>query len=229
MSQTYSLASGYGELYERFCNKTLWINNPFIFDKIINFNYKSQGYYLDKDEQKITYEKAIEPFMDFILSVEDEDKIYPKKFFTALMNNNFIGIPYKNVLDNEKQLFIDPRFLYRVKTSSGMSAGNSFYEAFNQGMSELCEHYIAGKYLYDPYPKYYRLNLNNIKNENLKNIITQIKADGNDLYVYDFSYNCNLPVLMSLLLNHKTKSVSINIGAFPVFDIALERILTELY
>mgnify|MGYP002512596454 CR=1 FL=1 len=70
------------------------------------------------------------------------------------MNNKFIGIPYTNILNNEK-LFIDPRMLYRTKTSSGMSAGNSFYEAFNQGMSELCEHYIAGRYLYDPYDKYY--------------------------------------------------------------------------
>lgn len=228
MSQTYSLASGYGELYERFCNKTLWINNPFIFDKIINYNYKVNGYYLDKDEKNISYEEAIYLFPDYITSIEDEEKIYLKKLFTTLTNNNFIGIPYTNISNNEK-IYIDPRILYRVKTSSGMCAGNSFYEAFNQGMSELCEHYISGKYLYDPYPKYYQLNLDNIKNNFLQEIISQIKADGNDLYIYDFSYNCNLPVLMSLLLNHKTKSISINIGAFPVFDIALERILTELY
>lgn len=228
VNKNYAFASGYGELYERFCNKTFWINNPFAFEKIINLNYKNNGYYLDKEEHLINYEEAIAPFFDYIDSIQDTEKIYPKKLFTSLMNNKFIGIPYTNILNNEK-LFIDPRMLYRTKTSSGMSAGNSFYEAFNQGMSELCEHYIAGRYLYDPYNKYYQLNLNNIKNTTLQKIISQIQADGNDLYIYDFSYNCNLPVLMSLLLNHRTKSVSINIGSFPVFDIALERVLTELY
>ncbi len=34
---------------------------------------------------------------------------------------------------------------------------------------------------------------------------------------------------MSVLINKKEKNIGINCGAFPVIDIALERIITELY
>jgi hypothetical protein len=34
---------------------------------------------------------------------------------------------------------------------------------------------------------------------------------------------------MSLIINKITHAISINLGSFPIFDIALERILTELY
>jgi len=34
---------------------------------------------------------------------------------------------------------------------------------------------------------------------------------------------------MSIIVNHYTHAITANIGAFPVFEIAVERILTELY
>jgi ribosomal protein S12 methylthiotransferase accessory factor YcaO len=43
------------------------------------------------------------------------------------------------------------------------------------------------------------------------------------------SYIYKVPVLMSLIVNKKTHTVTINIGASPVFEIAVERVLTELY
>ena len=38
-----------------------------------------------------------------------------------------------------------------------------------------------------------------------------------------------MPVLMSVLINNKEQNITINFGSFPVIDIALERIITELY
>jgi ribosomal protein S12 methylthiotransferase accessory factor YcaO len=43
------------------------------------------------------------------------------------------------------------------------------------------------------------------------------------------SYNFNVPVLMSLAVNKTTHAISVNLGASPIFDIACERIITELY
>lgn len=226
-SEQYALASGYSELYERFCNKVFWLNNPFIFNKVISQNYQSKNYYLHPDEKYLNYEDAIFYIKDYISAVSDSES-NPKEFFTNIFDGQFIGIPFTEINENDK-IFLDPRLIYQVKYSSGMAAGNTFFEAFNQGASELCEHFISGIYLTDPYKKYYRLNLSNIENVKLQKIIKQIENSDNDLYVYDFSYNCNLPVLMSMLVNHITKSVSINIGSFPVFEIALERVLTELY
>jgi ribosomal protein S12 methylthiotransferase accessory factor YcaO len=43
------------------------------------------------------------------------------------------------------------------------------------------------------------------------------------------SYNFNVPVLMSLAVNKTTHAISVNLGSSPIFDIACERIITELY
>ncbi|MGN1342703.1 MAG: YcaO-like family protein [Bacilli bacterium] len=51
----------------------------------------------------------------------------------------------------------------------------------------------------------------------------------NTLYIIDFSYNFNVPVLMALIVNRRTNTITVNLGASPIFDIALERTLTELY
>jgi ribosomal protein S12 methylthiotransferase accessory factor YcaO len=34
---------------------------------------------------------------------------------------------------------------------------------------------------------------------------------------------------MALTVNHTTHSITVNLGSSPIFDIALERVLTELY
>ena len=51
VTREYSLASGYSEMYERFCSKLHIMSNPFINKKIEELNYKKNGYYLDKDEK----------------------------------------------------------------------------------------------------------------------------------------------------------------------------------
>ena len=57
IEKIFALASGYAELYERYCNKMFYINNPFVFDRVINNNYLKYGYYLDPYEQIISFEK----------------------------------------------------------------------------------------------------------------------------------------------------------------------------
>jgi len=52
-----------------------------------------------------------------------------------------------------------------------MAAGNTFYEAFNQAMSEIYEHYITGHYMTDIQDKYYSIDLDCIENPELKKII----------------------------------------------------------
>jgi ribosomal protein S12 methylthiotransferase accessory factor YcaO len=51
----------------------------------------------------------------------------------------------------------------------------------------------------------------------------------NIVHIIDFSYNYNVPVLCAIVVNKSTHAVSVNLGAAPVFDIACERVLTELH
>ena len=71
VSENFAKASGYAELYERYCNRSYYLNNPFLFNKIIQDSYNEYGYYIDPKEQILTYENAIQYFQDYIKSIED--------------------------------------------------------------------------------------------------------------------------------------------------------------
>lgn len=228
LSKEFCLASAYGELYERYCNRIFAIANPFVINDLMKESYQKYGYYLSKDEKTLSYNEAIEPLLDFVNIVEDCPG-QAEYLFKTITNNQFIGIPYASIHDEKKQLFLDPRILLRAWSSTGMAAGNSFQEAFNQGMSEVFEHHATGLFFERKIKQFYQLNLNNIQNKTLLNIIKKIQQAGNDLYIYDLSYNLNIPVLCAVLVNHHNHGVSVNFGSFPYFDIALERILTEMY
>lgn len=228
VTQEFCKASGYAELYERFCNKVPCIGNPFIMDKIMEKNFTQKGYYLHPEEKEISYDNCVQ-YLENALSFMEDSPGQFKFFANTITKNKYIGVPYKNVFNNNLDpLYLDPRILFRFVGSTGMAAGNTFIEAFNQGISEACEHYVRGQY-FNENIKYYEIDLNNIKNKKLVSMINAIQNNNNELHIFDLSYNYQMPVLMSLLLNKKTHAITINYGAFPVFDIACERILTELY
>lgn len=228
-TKDYCLASGHGELYERFCSKLHFFNNPFLIKRIMENRYNKYNYYFCKNEKILNFETAFSSTNvgNMFLEAFHDDANSIKTYINNILDNKYIGVPYQHS-SSEKILYLDPRLSMYFHGSSGLACGNSFFEAFNQGMSEIYEHSVVRYYYNDLQDKYYSLNLNNIKNEKLQNIISKIQEE-NYLYIIDFSYNFNVPVLMSLIINKFTHSISINFGSFPIFEIALERILTELY
>ena len=60
MTESYSKASGYAELYERYCNKIDLFTNPLLFQYYINNNYNNHHYYLDKNEKILNFLMSIE-------------------------------------------------------------------------------------------------------------------------------------------------------------------------
>lgn len=229
ITKLYCLASGYGELYERFCSKEFIYNNPYLSSKFMKLQYQKNGYYFDKDEKQITFEEAFSSTK----AGRDYKNIFDigpefKNYIDLIMDNKYIGIPFKHTKDNDKIIYFDPRLSTCLHNSSGLACGNSFFEAFNQGMSEIYEHSCSYKLFENLQQNYYILNLKNINNPQLEETINRIKKN-NYLYIFDLSYNFQVPVLMSLIINKYTHAISINFGSFPIFDIALERILTELF
>ena len=231
-TKEYCMASAYSELYERFCNKMFYCNkHP--FTKILKKKALAErGWYLHPEEKRISFEEAFyntEATKYFYNNLETKDKDL-KLFFDKVFENEYIGVPWTNAYNEDDRIFLDPRIINYTTGSSGMATGNTFYEAYVQAMSELYEHFVTGRYYTQIQDKYFYLNLNKIDNPLLKSIIDQIQNKGNNkLYIFDMSYNFNVPVLMSLIINNNTHAVTVNLGASPIFDIALERVLTELY
>lgn len=143
--------------------------------------------------------------------------------------NNYLDkhlVEYKNVVDNSI-IKLDEREVLTLQGSNGLAAGNNFYEAFNQGMSELCERVAHTKILENNNQTLYSIKIDAIKNNYLKAIINNFKNNNKDLKIIDFGYTWNIPVVGILVIDKIMKRFVLTYGCFPVFDIALERCLTE--
>lgn len=227
-TEIYSKASAYAELYERFCNKIFYFCNTPLSNRVIELSKREYGYYIHPEEKMINFEEA---FLSskigqlFYEPLEKNDKV--KNYFTTIYQNKFIGVPFHKSHSNDVK-YLDPRIINFLSGSTGMSAGNTFYEAYIQGMSEIYEHQVANSYYLDIHPVYYAINLKSITNPKLKELIANIQKD-NTLYIIDFSYNYGTPVLCGLVVNKKNHTISVDLGSAPIFDIACERVLTELY
>ena len=220
MTPEYCRASAAGELYERYCNLCSNLTNSFIMDYNLNkLNLKEISY------DTIANQSFIKEFFLFLFQ-NDKEKM--KDFIINRFGEKFYGWEYSNLLTNEKQ-YIDNRFVDLIDSTTGLSAGNTYHEALNQALSEVVQRYIEFMFFLKPQEKYYCIDFKTIKNKNILKLINNIKKLNYDFYIVDLSYNFNLPVLMSVLINKKEKNIEINFGAFPVIDIALERIITELY
>jgi len=149
-----------------------------------------------------------------------------KEFINLLTNNQIIGWPYSNGIDT---FYYDPRLIGRTNLTLGMCAGNSEHEALVQGISELMEIYCIINFYTKKEDKYYTFTKQNIINNKLKNIVEKIEENNNSLYFLDCSHQYSLPVIGVILVNKTDNNIIVNFGASPIFDIALERCLTEIY
>lgn len=229
MTEAYSQASAYAELYERFCNKTNFIRIPAFVKAFTTLQEKFNGYKFYPGEKKLTYEDICAvPNMNQQLQLLLHNKENINRYLNILTDKDPIGEPYTNLATGELAYY-DPRLIHFMCASNGQAAGNTVEEALNQGLSELTERMAERLFLEKPQDIYYRINLNKIINSALQEKIQKIEEAGNKLYVYDLSYNFGYPTIMSVVINDEINITNVNFGSFPIFDIAFERTLTEVY
>lgn len=225
-TKEYALASGYAEMYERFCNKILFYYN-FPFSQLVaNISKNTKGYYFHPNEKVMSFSEGMLQSQKIYNILTKSNTL---DLLSLNLNNQWFGIPFYDINNKNNCKYLDPRIISMLESSTGMCAGNTKEEAIIQGLSEQFEHQIKWELINIIKEKnLYQLNLDNIKNKTLQIIIQNIQKE-NDLYLFDASYYYSTPVLFGLLINRNKKTVTINISSFPVFDIAVERICTELY
>lgn len=229
-TEIYSLASGHAELYERFCNL---INTVFAIyvsnHKYRQANFKEFGYYFDPKEKEVSYADAISasPRIGYAINGVTDTKGKFQKFYTDLIDN-FIAVPYKGMNMPEPKWLV-PELVILASGSDGMAAGNTLQEALVQGTAEIFEHYIWNN-IYTHQDKFFALDIDKMEiPKYLRSMINRMRAEGLKLHFVDFSYNYHIPVLGLFTINPDNCVSFLNLGASPVFDIALERIITETY
>ena len=224
MTKEYALASGYAEMYERFCNKMFCLGNPF-FNKFYN-----KKYIFHNDVKFLSFNDLLtsKKIKNFISTFNNDINII-ENYYNTIFDNQYISDKYINLYDENDVKYLDSRILNIITHSSGMAAGNTLEEALNQGISELCEHHVLNNFFKNIQDKYYFIDIKEIKDKNILNTISNIEKNNNKLYIIDLSYNFNVPVIMTILINYYNSTLSINFGSSPVFEIAIERTLTEIY
>lgn len=237
MNLLFAKASAYAELYERFCNSFEYYMNPFYTNQILEYRKKNKGYYFDKSEKiiDINDEGLKEMRKSLITNAFFNNQIirqdYLVKYLKILLNNHFIFIPFNNFINKEETKDFDIRLCWLQTTSTGMAAGNTLNEALVQGMSEICERRAYNLLLKLPQFKYYELNIEKLDiPKELKEKIRILQSHSNyNVKFFDLSYNFSMPVILSVLIDKINHRIIPNLGSSPIFSIALERSVTELY
>jgi len=229
----YALASGYGELMERLQNQA-----PFRLSMDLNpeaLEYK--GFYYAPDEKYISMEDLINTNDDWTkkqisLIKPEVDKYELLKKWQLISYEDvpvdFVALPYLN-LSNNKLSYIPIKMVSKMYMSNGMCAGNTTEEALVQGLSEILERYVNKEIVKE------RISPPTIPREYIRNfprieaMITRLELSGNfNVIIKDCSLGQGYPVVAVFFINKDEQTYFLKFGAHPIFEIAVERTLTEL-
>lgn len=159
------------------------------------------------------YDKEQEIGFNELLSFNDD-----KESVTAL--------PLTEV-SSGKTVYFPMNLLSNYYASNGLSAGNTALEAQVQGLSEIFERWVKNKILRE------NLCLPEVPNAVVKRFpaieqaIEGLLKEGITVSVRDASLGGKFPVISVILFEQATGRCFASFGAHPIFEVALERTVTE--
>jgi ribosomal protein S12 methylthiotransferase accessory factor len=229
VTREYALASAYAELMERLQNHILFHEIEFGDRLKAEFGFIVDGHerFLRGGElpalpEEFRQSQLCHPKENAWNLWERLRREYP------VSGPPLLHLPYCNVATG-RPVYLPRVFLLNLTGSNGMCAGNTPEEALVQGLCEIFERYalrllyfeeriaptVPAAYLKRHAPEQNRL-------------IRALEDSGRyRVLVKDCSFDLGLPVLAVLLVHRKDHRYSVNLGAFPIWQIALERCLAE--
>lgn len=235
-TQDAALCSAYGEIFERlathmsFSDFYLGLSNA--DSKFVHFSDEKWTVIEERDEDD---DSPIELPND-VLNVKLR-QLYGQKGALSLENlvdiqscsyeRGVCSIPFTNARNGEI-VYFPVNLLDNLYASNGMSAGNTEYEALVQGLSEIIERYVKAKIIreglclpqvpekiIEKYPKSHA-TLQALQSDELKAICLDASLGG------------KYPVVCVVLFNQSNGTCVASFGSHPIFEVALDRTLTEI-
>lgn len=227
LTKEFALASAYGELMERL--QLGYIGNRYS---------QKDGHYSGIEIQDITvsvtdlyaanpmrYNLLAQRFSAFTGKEESGEALIKSHGDT---NGNIQATAYFNLTRNSKDLY--PTYIQmRVYASNGCAAGNTPEEAIVQAISEIVERHHQLRIISE------RLTVPTIPDNYLKqfpvaySIIEYVRSHGYKVIIKDCSLDSGFPVIGVCIIDEKSGKYHTHFGAYPIFEIALERSLTESF
>ena len=133
------------------------------------------------------------------------------------------------VMPGGKRAYFPAQIIQRIYCTNGCAAGNTPEEAMVQAISEIIERHHQLRIVHED------LTLPNIPEETLIGFdrswatICYLREKGFRVQVKDCSLGKAFPVICIILVDENTGRYHTHFGAFPIFEIALERALTESF
>lgn len=224
-----ALCSAYGEFYERL------FTHMFFADYFLGEDNATDLFVHFTDEKSTS--GAIRAFPKAFLTPELR-AFYQEGGFVlrpdqladinaGTLKQRMYGLPFVRHSDGQK-VYFPVNILANLYVSNGMSAGNTKAEALVQAISEIIERYVKKQIIaqgmsmpqipediLQQYPASYRT-------------WQKLQTDTLKVRCFDASLGGKFPVVCALVCNQENGTCGAAFGCHPVFEVALERTLTEL-
>lgn len=231
-SKDAALCSAYGEIFERLATHMsfadFFLGGDNAEAKFVHFP--------DEKWTELNENEEGTPIPNDILNVKLRE-LYGNKGELTLENlidiqscsfeRGVCSIPFTNARNGEI-VYFPVNLLDNLYASNGMSAGNTEYEALVQGLSEILERYVKGKIIREG------LTLPEVPEKVLEKYpkshatLKALQSDEIKVICYDASLGGKYPVVCVVLFNQSNGTCVASFGSHPIFEVALDRTLTEL-
>lgn len=225
MTKEFALASGYGELMER-----LQLGHISKEQKDGNFSVNNGKEEIVKAADLLQRNrKWYEIYAQRAKAYTGVD-MTPEQILAQFTNDDgtVAATLYYSVATQTKE-YIPTKLRKLISTANGYAAGNTFEEAIVQASSEIVERDYKIRILSEG------ISVPNIPEEVLQryptaySIICHLRGKGFRVFVKDCSLGTKFPVICVCYIDERSGKYHTHFGANPLFEIALERALTETF
>ncbi|MDX1351818.1 MAG: 30S ribosomal protein S12 methylthiotransferase accessory factor YcaO [Thiomicrorhabdus sp.] len=223
-SRKSTLASALGEFLERLSTNYFfsdyWLENPKV--------ESDQAWLYYPDEKRFFEHNIKECLTPELWSFYDSTQ---ELGFNELLSFNdsqeSVGAIRLLNAHTGEEVYFPMNLLSNLYASNGLSAGNTALEAQVQGLSEVFERWVKNKILRE------NLCLPEIPDDVVQQFpavveaVSALQKAGIEVSMRDASLGGQFPVINVTLFEQKTGLCFASFGAHPIFEVALERTLTE--
>ncbi|RMG57079.1 MAG: 30s ribosomal protein S12 methylthiotransferase accessory protein YcaO [Gammaproteobacteria bacterium] len=223
-SREAALASALGEFFERLSTNYFWADFHLPDFRTRTFVHFADEVWLPHGDQRIADDLPLRAFYDREGALSEADLT---DLTSGHAERGVCCLPFRR-LDQERTVLLPVNLLENLYASNGMSAGNTPAEARVQTLSEIFERAIRIRVLREG------LSLPDIPEAvidrwpRIREAVDAIRERGFVLLLRDASLGGRYPVINVTLINPEDGSCFASWGAHPLFEVALERTVTEL-
>lgn len=222
VSKKATLASAIGEFFERL--STNYFFSDYWLEPAVN-NKKFIYYPDEKAFDESNYREALSSELWSFYDPENEIEFNELLSFNDCQEQ-MVAIPLQKESSGET-VYFPMNLLSNVYASNGLSAGNTALEAQVQGLSEIFERWVKNRILRE------NLCLPEVPDSVIQKFPTVVEAlqslkdAGITVTIRDASLGGDFPVINVTLFEQNSGRCFASFGAHPLFEVALERTLTE--